>query len=120
MEMVPLIDMFFLLLVFFIFGVFAMRMQEGLMVELPSAQTAAGDLDEPVTVSVSAEGALWLNQQPVTADDLPARLREMPTAAVLAIQADRRAAHGVVMSVLDAARQAGRIQVSFQTEPESK
>ncbi|MBI3324778.1 MAG: biopolymer transporter ExbD, partial [Candidatus Omnitrophica bacterium] len=29
-EMVPLIDMFFLLLIFFIFGVFSMKMQEGI------------------------------------------------------------------------------------------
>jgi len=121
-EMVPLIDMFFLLLVFFIFGVFSMTMQQGLAVELPSAATGAPVKEQGPTVTLTAEGSLFLNQDPVTLEALAAALREeaqQPSTQVVVINADRQVAHGRVMAVLDAVRQAGLQRVSFHISPES-
>jgi biopolymer transport protein ExbD len=118
-EMVPLIDMFFLLLVFFIFGVFSMTMQQGLMVELPPAVTATASQEDTVTVSVTGEGAVFLNQEPVTLQTLPAHLAALsrqPEPIVL-INADTAARYGVVIAVLDAVRGAGLARVSFTTQP---
>ena len=119
-EMVPLIDMFFLLLVFFIFGVFSMTMQQGIIVDLPSAQTVASQQEEAVTISLTAEGAMFFNQETVTMDTLASRLREaqrnQPSSLVV-INADREARHGRVIEVLDAVRQAGLQRVSFQASP---
>ena len=121
-EMVPLIDMFFLLLVFFIFGVFSMTMQQGLLVDLPPAQTAVSVTDEEtLTISLTAEGGLFVNRQPVPLAQLPATLRQRETRLpdpVVTINADRRVPHGTVMAVLDAVRQAGLQRVSFQTTSE--
>jgi len=118
--MVPLIDMFFLLLVFFIFGVFSMTMQQGIIVDLPSAQTVASQQGEAVTISLTAEGAMFFNQETVTMDALASRLREaqrnQPSSLVV-INADREARHGRVIEVLDAVRQAGLQRVSFQASP---
>ncbi|MBI4355561.1 MAG: biopolymer transporter ExbD [Candidatus Omnitrophica bacterium] len=122
-EMVPLIDMFFLLLVFFIFGVFSMTMQQGLLVELPTAQTAVAVTDEEtLTISLTAEGGLFVNRQPVPLAQLPATLRQRETRLpdpVVTINADRRVPHGTVMAVLDAVRQASLQRVSFQTASEA-
>ncbi|MBI4436263.1 MAG: biopolymer transporter ExbD [Candidatus Omnitrophica bacterium] len=118
-EMVPLIDMFFLLLVFFIFGVFSMTMQEGLIVDLPAAETAVTTTEESLTITVTAEGSLFLNQEPIALNDLSGSLRQHRLRAadpLVTINADRRTAHGTVMAVLDAVRQAGLARVSFQTE----
>ena len=121
-EMVPLIDMFFLLLIFFIFGVFSMSMQEGLVVDLPGATTAvASPHEDHVAITVTAEETLWLNREPVTLDTLAAALRARQARVadpLVTIQADRRVPHGTVMAVLDAARQANIQRVSFQTAPE--
>lgn len=121
-ELVPLIDMFFLLLVFFIFGIFSMTIQQGLIVDLPMAATADSTSKEDVlTISVTAEGILFFNQQPATLATLPALLRQGGTIAnrpLVVINADRQASHGAVMAVLDAVRQAGLSRVSFQTAPE--
>jgi len=117
--MVPLIDMFFLLLVFFIFGVFSMTMQKGMLVELPAASTVASTKEEAVTISVGADGALFLNQHLVTQEALAAALRSerlrAPSRLVI-LSADRQARHGLVVEVLDAIRQADLSRVSIQAE----
>src|SRR3989338_6383489 len=121
-EMVPLIDMFFLLLVFFIFGVFSMTMQQGLIVDLTTAETAVATPDEDVlTLSLTADGGLFFNQQPVALDGLAGMLQHHAARpeALVAINADRRVPHGTVMRVLDAVRQAGLSRVSFQAIEDS-
>ena len=120
-EMVPLIDCFFLLLVFFIFGVFAMTMQQGLMVDLPTAATAVSSKEERLTISLDADGAMFLSHEPVTPETVGVRLREayahQPKALIL-INADQAARHGAVIRVLDAVRQAGFQRVSLQAKSE--
>jgi len=120
-EMVPLIDMFFIILVFFIFGVFPMTMQQGIMVELPAAATSRATREDAITVSVDADDAVFVNHQPVTVTALASRLdavRPETEKPLVIINADRAAHHGVVVSVLDAIRQAGFARVSFQTAAE--
>ncbi|MBI4354431.1 MAG: biopolymer transporter ExbD [Candidatus Omnitrophica bacterium] len=119
-EMVPLIDMFFLLLVFFIFGVFSMTLQQGLLVDLPSAKTATSTKEQTVTISLTQEGGLFLNQQPTTLEALNASLQQMAGTqpkTIVNLNADQTVAHGRVMQVLDTVRQAGLQRVSFQAEP---
>lgn len=121
-EMIPLIDMFFLLLVFFIFGVFSMTMQQGMAVELPEAHTGAALQADGLTISLSAEGALFLNQEPVALEALAGALRRealRKSDEPVRINADREVRHGLVMAVLDAARAAGLPKVSFHTIPEA-
>lgn len=116
-EMVPLIDMFFLLLVFFIFGVFSMTLQQGILVDLPQAATATSTEAEAVTVSLTAEGAVFLNQAPVALEALAAALqavRQRQPDPLVIINADRLSPHGTVMTVLDAVRQAGLQRISLQ------
>jgi len=122
--MVPLIDMFFLLLVFFIFGVFSMTTQQGILVDLPAAQSAVPSKEEnTVTISLTAQGALFWNQKAATPEILTRLLvdteRERPE-SVIVIRADRQAQHGKVMEILDAVRGAGLQRVSFQTASEDR
>ena len=120
-EMVPLIDMFFLVLTFFIFGVFSMTIQRGILVDLPWASTAASTKEEAVPVSVTADGAVLLRDEPVSLAQLAERMRvegaRHPDALVL-VNADQAARHGLVIAVLDAVREAGLVRVTFATEPE--
>ena len=119
-ELIPLIDMFFLLLVFFIFGVFSMTTQEGIRVELPQAATAAASKDETLTVSLTAEGTLFVDQDLTTLETLAVTLQARhggnPDTTII-INADRAVTHGAVISVLDTIRQAGFKRLIFQTAP---
>jgi len=115
--MVPLIDMFFLLLVFFIFGVFSMTVQQGILVDLPSAKTAGSTNEPALTISLTADGSLFLNQAPITVQRLGAALRHEQTRRpdlLVVINADRHVPHGSVIAVLDAVRDAGLQRVSLQ------
>ena len=121
-EMLPLIDMFFLVLTFFIFGVFSMTMQEGILVDLPAAETASSTQDETLTVSIAASGAVFLNREPVAVDRLGDALRARAGEAadrLVTLNADAAARHGLVVSVLDAVRRGGFRRVSFRTAPAS-
>jgi biopolymer transport protein ExbD len=119
-DMVPLIDMFFLMLTFFIFGVFSMSLQQGIHVDLPSAETAAPSREATVTVSVDAAGGLFVNHAPVSRDTLAGALRAAQAHAVdplVVLNADQGARHGVVVDVLDEIRRAGLTRVSIQAGP---
>ena len=121
-EMVPLIDCFFLLLVFFIFGIFSMTMQHGIVVELPPARTSVSSAEEALTISVTAEGAVFLNRRPVILEDLALALQQARAGRSdepVILNADRQVPHGTVIAVLDAVRQAGLSHVSFQTAPQA-
>lgn len=121
-EMVPLIDCFFLLLVFFIFGVFSMTTQQGIVVDLPSAATSASTREEALTVSLDNDGAIWFHHEAMTLPSLTQRLQhEHATHAgtLVVINAHAAVSHGQVVSVLDAVRRAGFQRVAFQTTPQS-
>src|SRR3989338_4259775 len=96
-EMIPLIDMFFLLLVFFIFGVFSMTVQQGLLVDLPNATTAvAMSTEDAITISLTDDGGVFLNREPVSLEGLPAALaqrQDRQADSVVTINADRRVLH---------------------------
>jgi biopolymer transport protein ExbD len=120
--MVPLIDMFFLLLTFFIFGVFSLSRQHGIRVDLPTASTGAVSKEEPVAISVTADGGLRVGERPATLGTLPGVLQEAVAGnaeQVVLIHADQNARHGLVLAVLDTVRQAGIGRVTFQVEPAS-
>lgn len=120
-ELVPLLDMFFILLVFFIFGVFSMTMSSGILVDLPAASTTEPLTPEVAVISLTADGRLFLNQEAVTVETLRSRLQAFragrPEVPVV-INADHKVVHGLVMEVLDTVRQVGVARVAFRTAPQ--
>ncbi len=74
-EIMPLIDVIFLLLTFFIYAMVLMVRADLVPMELPSFD--AGSPAEPapaITISIDAAGDLFLDRDPVNLTDLPARL----------------------------------------------
>lgn len=120
-EMVPLIDCFFLILVFFIYGVLSMVVQRGISLELPKVAHADVNREDYLSISVSKEGQAFFNRQPVSIEELPLFLEQdrlkNPKQKVF-INADKFAYHGTVINILDIVRRAGIRQVYFQAESE--
>ncbi len=75
-EIMPLIDVIFLLLTFFIYAMVLMVRAEMLPVRMPafSSGTPARPLPA-VTITIDRAGALFFNREPIVLDDLRARLR---------------------------------------------
>jgi biopolymer transport protein ExbD len=121
-QMSPLIDVIFLLLIFY-----AVTTQfvtdERLKLKLPEAKTseAAGVSREerPPEVKIAADGSVWIDDLPVPESELESRLRQLveraPDNAVI-LKGDRDADYGVVVHVLDVARSVGADMIQMSTE----
>lgn len=114
----PLVDVMLVLLV--IFMVTAPILQQGVSVDLPRAEAGAlSDKEEQLVVSVTKNGALYLNEAPMTQENLAVRLREVaaqrPDGQVF-VRADQSVAYGDVVRVMAAIRAAGIRRVGMVTQ----
>jgi biopolymer transport protein ExbD len=116
-EIVPLIDVVFLLLVFFIYAMLSMTVYRGLRVSLPHA---AGETEkmETLIIAIGEDNTLWVDEYPVTLTEAVtlARTRVTDETQPVLISGDRRADLGVSIELLSALREAGIESVSFQVK----
>lgn len=119
-EIIPMIDTVFFLLVFFMMASLSMTVNRGLPVKLPAAASGEAERKEPVALTLTRVGELYLDRVPVTLESLPARLRQALAAnsqLVVIVNADREVPHGQVVAVMDAAREAGVARLAIAVEP---
>ena len=109
-EIIPMIDVIFFLLVFFMVSTLSMTINRGLPVNLPTAATSQKDMRDNVSLTVQQDGKIFLNKEPVTLHDMGPRVKAAlaadPRLAVV-INADGQVLHSTVVDILDELRQAG-------------
>jgi len=126
-NVVPYIDVMLVLLV--IFMITAPLLTQGVKVELPQAATETLDAEqnEPLVLSVDADGLLYLNiggdpKEPLQPDTILARtaalLREKPKTPIL-VNGDRGVEYGRIIQAMVLLQQAGAANVGLMTEPPS-
>ena len=107
---IPMIDIMFFLLVFFIMSTLYMVNVKTVDVNLPKAQSAQTQLNVTYLVTVRKDGSLWLEDQPIDADTLVQQARmesqKNPRFAVV-VRAEGDMNYSGVMELLDRFRQAG-------------
>lgn len=117
-EMIPLIDVVFLLLIFFIYAMLSMTIHKGIPVLLPKAKTSLIDKEAYLSISITRDHRIFLDEREVPMEGLLQRLRERregrPQLRVF-ISGDRRVAYEWVIKVLDTVRAAGLRKVSLET-----
>ncbi len=120
-EILPLIDIVFLLLVFFIYAMLSMAVHRGLPVNLPTSRTAEIDKRLVLSVTLKADGSMYIDKQEVGSDNLTDRLeyliKDSDNPGVL-LFADRQINYQTLFQVLDKIRQAGISRISLQAEVE--
>ena len=118
-EIIPMIDTVFFLLVFFMMASLAMTVHGGIPVNLPRAARAEAARG-PVSVSILRDGTIYLEREVVEPAQLNARLqaraRTEPELSVV-IEADTDVRHGRVVDVMDAARLAGVGKLAIAVTP---
>lgn len=120
MEIVPLIDVMFLVLASFVYASSSMTTHRGLKVELPQATTALVERKDHVMITVTATNDVYLDQAPIGMDDLARSLTATVSAdpeVQVRINGDGKASHGVVVKVLDTIRRAGVKRVDIESRP---
>ena len=73
-EIIPMIDTMFFLLVFFMIATLAMTLQRGMPVNLPAASSTTDKVKEQVSITLTEDGALFFNKDPITLNELEIRL----------------------------------------------
>ena len=111
--MSPLIDIVFLLLLFYAVTTQFVN-DERLKLKLPEAETAesvgTNQDEKPPEVKVAVDGSIWINDEIVPEEELEARMRQIVERAPddgIILKEDRGADYGVVVHVLDVARKVG-------------
>jgi biopolymer transport protein ExbD len=117
-DIAPLIDMVFQLLIFFMLTS-SFVMQPGIKVNLPKAVTSEIVKYENIEVVVSGENVIYLNGKVVTMQELNNLLKTVAKRqSPILIKADRRASLGRVVEIWDMCRDLGIQQINIATNQE--
>lgn len=121
-EILPLIDVIFCILTFFILGAVSLTRQSAIGVDLPSAGTGTPQMREMLLVSLDPIGQLYFDQQPVTRQQLAGILTaeyEANPRKLAVLYASRSAKYDDVVDILDLLRSIGGDRVALATLPEA-
>jgi len=119
--MIPLIDIVFLLLVFFIYAMLSMVVHRGFKVDLPQATTAEIDRKDYLSITVDKDNRILLNKAEILLKNLSDEVMAKAVKGTkIFINGDKEADLGVVIKVLDTLRRDEIKEVYFETEPVEK
>ncbi|MCQ2388848.1 MAG: biopolymer transporter ExbD [Kiritimatiellae bacterium] len=120
LDLTSLMDVMFLVLVFFVYSIFDMTVHRGVKVDLPDA-AGAREKGERVVITITDQDALQLNGRDVSRDALlnDVRLLLSDQDLPVIISGDRRATLGAGVGLLADLKAAGAEKVSFQVRRES-
>ncbi len=128
LELIPLIDVIFCILTFFILAAVGLTRQQAIDLDLPSAQTGQplpgqggqGGISDRLYVSIDSLGQTYLDQQPVTLDllyDVLLQFNQVSPNGLIVLYASRDARYEDVVTVLDVLRSVGGDRVALATIP---
>ncbi len=120
-EIIPMIDVVFFLLVFFMMATLAMTVYEGMPVSLPGATSRDRMAAETASIALTKDGQMFVNREAVTLSALIPRLQPLLAAnreLAVVINADRDVTHARVVDVLDELRQAGVARIAIAVSAE--
>ena len=116
---ISLTDIIFLLLVFFLLSS-TFVLQPGVKVQLPTTTTTDISSEKSVVVSVTKEGAIYLNDNLVNKIELGAQLRQMVLNVgnpILVLRADKTVTIESLVEIMDIAKTAGGDKFVIATSP---
>ena len=111
-EIIPMIDVMFFLLATFMLASLSMQNLDSLQVNLPEGQAEKLTAEKPVTLTLTKDSKIFINQTAVTLDTLAATLKPLlaESKQKLIVSADNDAPQGVVVQAMLRARAAGAQQ----------
>lgn len=122
-NILPMIDVIFAILVFFIVSSLYLTRSEGLPVNLPRASTTEVQQNTQITVSLDEEAQLTINSQPAQIEQLETEIKKLMTAessTTVIINADRTVEHGQVVEVIDRLRQIPDVQLAIAAKRQTE
>jgi len=108
-EIIPMIDVMFFLLATFMLASLSMQKLDSLQVDLPEGKAEKLSTDKPVTLTITSDSKIFVNQTPVTLETLAATLKPLinDSQQKLIVSADNEAPQGIVVQAMLQARTTG-------------
>ena len=116
LEMTSLMDVMFLVLVFFIYCIFDMAVHKGLKVDLPNAAWV-DEKGERIVITIKADDSIQLNGMEMKKENVISRVKELNAVKMklpVLISGDRKSSLGVGIELLADLKVAGVEKASFQ------
>jgi biopolymer transport protein ExbD len=117
-NMTPMLDVVFILLIFFIVTASFVK-EAGIEVNRPEAATAVKKERANILVAISDKGEIWINKRRIDIRAVQAnieRLKAENPQGTVVIQADKKSTTDTLVKVMDAARSAGVFDVSIAAQ----
>ncbi len=118
-EMLPLIDIVFLLLVVFIYAMLSMAVHRGLPVSLPTSTSAKIDKHQLLSVTVKTDGTIYVDKEQIAIEYLAEALRRKTVSGEkpgVLLFADHSLSYQKLFQVLDQIRMADINRISLQAD----
>ncbi|MEO9945491.1 MAG: biopolymer transporter ExbD [Paraglaciecola sp.] len=116
-DMTPMLDIVFIMLIFFIVTTVFVK-EAGIDVNKPNGTQSIMPKNANIFIAVTADEKVWIDKREVDIDSVRANLErlmaEQPSDVII-IQADKEAEHGVVVEVMDQIKSAGIDRISIAT-----
>jgi len=122
-EILPLIDIVFLLLVFFIYAMLSMAIHRGISVNLPISSSASIEKELILSVSIKDSGEIMVDDNRAPLKDLARFLKDRAKghkSPGILLFADRKVSYQLLVKVFDQIRMAGINRISLQTTMEGQ
>ena len=116
---IPMIDIIFFLLVFFMMSMLSMVVQKSMPLTLPQAESAKVSMMRNVPVTITADGGIYYERDLMSLRDLTARLKEDVAHGEdisVILRGDAAASYGTVVQVMDVVKHLGIEKVYIATD----
>ncbi len=116
-DLMPLIDVVFLLIIFFMLTTSFRTIFQGIKVDLPTTTTKQERIEQNIIISITKDNVLYLDKTRVTTSKLVSLLKKKlgEKKGLVMINADKLVRHGKVVEIMDLAKQAGADRVGILT-----
>ena len=118
-NIVPMIDVIFAILTFFIISSLDLIRLDNIPVNLPKASTSTLVKDKPIVLTIDRENNIFLENKPINSKILVDQIKNIISnysTDILVISADKEVAHGKVVEVIDQIRSIDNLRIGMSTD----
>ena len=119
-NLTPLIDVVFLLLIFFMLTTTFVNLENRIKVDLPTGDFAAAEPSENIIVTITENNTIYLNGKLIDplklTESVAAEIKDEPEKIVI-LEADKNVLHGKVIRVMDLLKKGGAERIAIATQP---
>ena len=120
---IPMIDIIFFLLVFFMMSMLTMVVQKSISLNLPQTVTSKLDIEKALPVAVASDGQIYVEQEKIPRETFRRRMEieknRNPNLSIV-LRADTKSEHGDFVFVLDQLKSVGISKIGIATEAKSQ